>query len=95
MSITRLHANTRRTAAEIRRILCEDWDPMGSATPGDEYDSYVWPLYRLIERGDPAAVRDFLQKAGEELLQCGARDDRLDEIAQRLTALSTTMDKTQ
>jgi hypothetical protein len=88
VSVTRIDSRTRRTAAAIRRILNEDWDPLGAATPPDEYEAFVWPLYRLIAQRDCAAVKEYLQRAGEDLLQCGARDDRLDAIAQKLAALA-------
>ncbi len=33
----------------IRRILVDDWDPIGiqGAGPEDEYDAYIGGLYRL------------------------------------------------
>jgi len=36
----------------IRRILIDDWDPIGiqGAGPEDEYDSYIAGLYRLLIR---------------------------------------------
>lgn len=34
----------------IRRILWEDWDPIGinDCAPDDEYDSYLGGIYRLL-----------------------------------------------
>ena len=36
----------------IRRILVDDWDPIGiqGAGPEDEYDAYIGGLYRLLIR---------------------------------------------
>ncbi len=37
--------------AAIRSILIEDWDPIGSGVPSDEYDSYAPGIYRLLMDG--------------------------------------------
>lgn len=36
----------------VRHVLHEVWNPVGvGGLPADEYDSYVWPLVRLLHRG--------------------------------------------
>jgi hypothetical protein len=37
---------------DIRRILIDDWDPIGikGFGPDDEYDSYIGTLYRLLSQ---------------------------------------------
>ena len=32
----------------INTILWQDWDPIGCGVPEDEYESYVWPVYKLL-----------------------------------------------
>jgi hypothetical protein len=81
-------AEARRIAAGIRRILNEDWDPLCAGAPEDEYDAFVWPLYRLVCAQDGRAVVKLLQAGGEDLLGCGCKDDRLEGIADKLLALA-------
>ncbi len=83
-----MDAEARRIAAGIRRILNEDWDPLCAGAPEDEYDAFVWPLYRLVCAGDVRAVIALLQEGGETLLDCASKDDRLDAIADKLLALA-------
>jgi hypothetical protein len=39
---------------QVRAILHADWDPIGSGMPLDEYDSYAWPLVKLLQAAPPA-----------------------------------------
>lgn len=34
----------------IRSVLLE-WNPIGAATPDDEYDCLIWPVVRRLESG--------------------------------------------
>lgn len=35
--------------AGVRRVLMDIWNPLGAGGwPADEYDSYVWPIVRLL-----------------------------------------------
>lgn len=80
-------------AAAIRRVLNEDWAPLGGDLPEDEYDDFVWPLYRLVVAQDREGVKDCLQRGGEALLACAIVDDRLDTIAGKLVALAPANDR--
>lgn len=44
---------SREIQDRIRRILLEDWDPLGlrGVAPSDEYDSYISGVYRLLASG--------------------------------------------
>ncbi len=45
---------SREIRCQIRRILMDEWDPIGvSDTPeaADEYDLYIGGVYELLERG--------------------------------------------
>jgi hypothetical protein len=88
-----LDVEGRRLAAAIRRVLNEDWAPLGAGLPEDEYDDYVWPLYRLVVAQDREGVRDCLQRGGEALLACAIIDDRLDAIAAKLISLAPANDR--
>jgi hypothetical protein len=88
-----LDADARRIAAAIRRVLNEDWDPLGAGAPPDEYDEFVWPIYRLVCAQDAEGVVALLQQGGEDLLDCGAEDDRLEDIAAKLIALAPANDR--
>jgi hypothetical protein len=64
----------------INAILRQDWDPIGSGGPDDEYGAHVWPVYRLLRAGARRSeVRDYLARAALEAL--GAQT--LDEVALR------------
>lgn len=88
-----MNAEARHIADAIRRILNEDWDPLGAGGPPDEYDLFVWPLYRLVCAQDRQAVKAYLQRGGEALLGCGTIDNRLDLIAGKLIALAPANDR--
>ena len=34
----------------IRRILLDDWNPIGVDVPDDEYDSYIPLIHRMIQQ---------------------------------------------
>ena len=54
MAVTLDKQQSRQRVAEIRK-LWNEWDPIGvaSAVP-DEYDAYLAPTLRLLERNAPA-----------------------------------------
>jgi hypothetical protein len=50
--------------AAVRRVLMDAWDPVDcGGLPADEYDSYVWPVVRLLrERAtDDELARHFVK----------------------------------
>ncbi len=56
----------------IKRILWEDWDPIGInviAIAKDEYDSYAPRIYQMISKGDDAKlVAEYLIYVDTELI---------------------------
>ena len=51
---------------EIRRILWEDWDPIGvnQSGPNDEYDSYAFQVFAMLNEGSgETQVADYLKWA--------------------------------
>ncbi|RMH78681.1 MAG: hypothetical protein D6681_19885 [Calditrichaeota bacterium] len=82
---------------EIRKVLMEEWDPIGvSDIPeaADEYDAYVPTIYRLlIRRASVQDIFDYLWWAETEHMGlCGNRQAtksvavRLSELPKRLTS---------
>jgi hypothetical protein len=60
----------REIESAIRRILMAKWDPIGVSdepNAADEYDSYIWGIYKLLERGaDDKEIADHLLKIETE-----------------------------
>ena len=77
----------------IRRILLNDWDPIGIAEiteAQDEYDAYVSGVYRLLARRAP--VREIFEYLWwletDHMGLCGDLQ-RTEKIAEMLAALIT------
>jgi hypothetical protein len=82
---------TRDTKAEtlaINAILWKDWDPIGCGVPEDEYESYVWPVYKLLIDGE---LRDkvgaHLRWVADEQISVSVPEDRLQAVVDKLMAL--------
>lgn len=76
-------------AAAIRAILHRDWDPIGCAVPEDEYDSYVWPVLKLLRNGAlRAEVEAYLRRTADETIGCSVPEERLVTAVDKLMALS-------
>ena len=43
----------KKTGKAIKEILLIYWDPIGiyQSGPDDEYDSYIWPIFKLLRNG--------------------------------------------
>lgn len=45
-------AALKRDFDAVRHVLYEAWNPVAvGGLPADEYDSYVWPIVRLLREG--------------------------------------------
>ncbi len=74
--------------ARVQAILHRDWDPIGCGVPLDEYDSYAWPVLRLLEAGAARAeIEDYLRTAAREAMSCFVPEDRLAGVVDQLMAL--------
>jgi|HubBroStandDraft_5_1064220.scaffolds.fasta_scaffold1172680_2 hypothetical protein len=75
----------------IRRILMDQWNPIGFAVPDDEYDSYIPGIYRLIQDGADAykLAQRLLQL---EMVSIGVQGnaERAERVANSLLALRTS-----
>jgi hypothetical protein len=80
--------DTARDAAAIRVILHRDWDPIGCGVPEDEYDSYLWPVYRLLLDGAKREeVASYLRWAADEAMTSPVPEERLASVLDSLFAL--------
>ena len=104
--LTTLMTDTKqKRAAEIqdsiRQILYHEWDPIGVAVlaPGDEYDSYIGPVYRILAgtRSEQELVEFLFRTARDTIgLGCGTSEteehfEQLRPIARRLLALDVRL----
>jgi len=87
-------AGIRMVQARIREILLDDWDPIGvgkAPQAQDEYDSYVGPVYTLIEerRGSyPIAQYLYRVQTDRMGLTQSKNEIQLEPLAQKLAALA-------
>jgi hypothetical protein len=78
----------KASAAAVRTILHQDWDPIGCGVPEDEYDSYLWPVLKLLQEDAPrAAIEDYLRTAARESMSCTVPEKRLTVVVDKLLAL--------
>jgi hypothetical protein len=83
---------TRDTKAETRAInaiLWRDWDPIGCGVPEDEYESYVWPIYKLLIDGRARGeIATYLRWAADENITMSVPEERLSLVVDKLLALN-------
>lgn len=92
MELAEWHLWWKRTGArELRRILMDEWDPIGVADipeAADEYDSYLGQIARRLREGAPAdEIAAFLNEVEEERMGLGSfasARSRSDALAVRL-----------
>lgn len=78
----------RADAVAIRKILHQDWDPIGCGVPEDEYDSYLWPVLRLLDDGATReAIAGYLRTAARESMSCTVPEERLSLVLDKIFAL--------
>jgi len=88
---------SRDTKAEVRlinTILWTDWDPIGCGVPEDEYESYVWPVYKLLIDAAPREdVVAYLRWAADENITVPVPEDKLQRVVDKLMALGFARSK--
>ncbi len=78
----------KANAAAIRRVLHQDWDPIGGGVPEDEYDTCLWPVLRLLQDGAPReAIGDYLRTTARDAMSCTVPEERLCLVLDKLMAL--------
>ena len=76
------------TFRSVRKVLWEDWDPIGCGVPQDEYDDYVGPTLRLLVEKAPAAdIAAYLRETAAVTIGCPVDDGRLARVVDKLMAL--------
>ena len=61
----------KQTSKAIRDILLMYWDPIGiyKSGPDDEYDLYIWPIFKLIRNGvDITEMTDYLYNLENDIV---------------------------
>lgn len=72
----------------INQILWRDWDPIGCGVPEDEYEAYVWPVYKLlIDRKPRAEIEAYLRWAADEAISVSIADEKLQHVVDKLLLL--------
>jgi hypothetical protein len=86
----------REIQGSIRRVLLEDWDPIGikdEPLAQDEYDMYVGAIYRLIaSRASPMEIANHLARLEGDQLDLAIRADALLQVAEKLHSLDVRLD---
>jgi hypothetical protein len=77
----------RTSFEQVQAILHGEWDPIGCGVPLDEYDSYAWPVLKLLmDRANRALVESYLREAAQEM-SSPVPDERLRSVVDRLMGL--------
>jgi hypothetical protein len=80
--------DTKAETRAINTILWRDWDPIGCGVPEDEYESYVWPVYKLLIDGKPRSdVAAYLRWAADENITVSVSEEKLRAVVDKLMAL--------
>ena len=61
----------KQTSKAIKEILLIHWDPIGIYKSGsdDEYDSYIWPIFKLLRNGtNITEMTDFLYNLEKDIV---------------------------
>ena len=80
--------DARTSFERVQAILHGDWDPIGCGVPLDEYDSYVWPVLKLLmAHASQQENAGYLRHTANETIGCPVPEDRLARVVERLLAL--------
>jgi hypothetical protein len=80
--------DTKVETRAINTILWRDWDPIGCGVPEDEYESYVWPVYKLLIDGVPREeVAGYLRWIADVHITVPVPEERLQAVVDKLIAL--------
>lgn len=80
--------DTKVETRKIAQILWRDWDPIGCGVPEDEYDIFVWPVYKLLIEDKPRAeIEAYLRWAADQAVAVSVPEERLRRVVGELMAL--------
>ena len=78
----------RTSFQRVQAILHGEWDPIGCGVPLDEYDSYVWPVLKLLMAKAPREdVAVYLRRAASDAMSSPVPEERLARVVDLLTSL--------
>jgi hypothetical protein len=81
----------------IRKILMDEWDPVGvRGVPGaaDEYDGYIGQVYRIVSGGGTAdEIAGCLERIEREVMAVCTSADTRTRVAEQLTGLYADMNR--
>jgi hypothetical protein len=84
-------SGARTSFEQVQAILRGDWDPIGCGVPLDEYDSYAWPVLKLLMARAPRdEIAGYLRKVADEAMSSPVPEDRLARVVDRLIALDVS-----
>lgn len=82
-----VRGDVRTSFEQVQGILHRDWDPIGCGVPLDEYDSYAWPVVKLLMARAPREdVERYLREAAAGMMS-PVPEARLSVVVDRLLAL--------
>jgi hypothetical protein len=72
----------------VKRLLYEDWNPLGVYVPADEYDSYALQLFGRLKRGASAEeAANYLASVQVEWLEEPVTQEHNLAVARKALAL--------
>ena len=80
--------DTKAETRAINTILWRDGDPIGCGVPEDEYESYVWPIYRLLIEGKARSeIAAYLRWAADDAIRVSVPEEKLQRVLNSLLEL--------
>lgn len=80
--------DVRTSFEQVQAILHAEWDPIGCGVPLDEYDSYAWPVLKLLmARAPHEEIATYLRHTANETIGCPVPEERLARVVQMLSQL--------
>jgi hypothetical protein len=88
----------RKAQSAIRKILLEEWDPIGVTQfggPSDEYDSYIGPIFTCLSKNPSSlVVAELLRKIETERMELDSPNaDHLLPVAESLLKVDIDVKK--
>ena len=79
---------------KIRTVLLENWNPIGSPVPVDEYDGYVGGIYRLLfNKATVSEVAEHLASVEDHQMGFQVSPESLSEVAAKLCEIDVRLDQ--
>ena len=80
-------SNVRTSFEQVQAILHAERDPIGGV-PLDEYDSYAWPVLKLLmARAPHEEIATYLRHTANETIGCPVPEERLARVVEQLLRL--------